>query len=77
MGETDASEAEAYLRERNFSARTYQSGGRWWADVASTRGDYVFPKYGVGSTASEAIVSAKRRWVVEQEPLPPLGRRLP
>lgn len=34
-------------------------------------------RYGVGATAEEAAQSAQRRYHVEEEPDPPLPRRLP
>ncbi|MDQ3822650.1 MAG: hypothetical protein M3321_05360 [Actinomycetota bacterium] len=77
MSEADATEAEAYFRERDFGVRTHHTDGKWWADLVSLRSRFEAPMYGVGSTEIEAIVSAKRRWIVEQEPSPPLSRRLP
>lgn len=77
MAEPDAAEAEAYFRERRWRLRTHHDEGKWWADLVSTDSDLDVPRYGVGASEAAAIVSAKQRWVVEQEPPQPLARRLP
>ena len=77
MADGNASEAEAYFRDRRLRIRTHQTDGRWWADLVSTDSDFEVPQYGVGATETEAVIRAKQRWRVEQEPPPPLPRRLP
>jgi hypothetical protein len=55
-----------------------RDGGTHWADVVSLEtGGVIAASYGAGTTEAEAKARAVRRWRVEQEPPPPLPRRLP
>jgi hypothetical protein len=73
----DSTEAEAWFNERGWRLRVYEESGKVWADLVSADSDFTVPKYGSGESADAAIVRAKRRWDVEQEPHPPTPRRFP
>jgi hypothetical protein len=82
---------DRYFAERGYALRVEQRnhddelprraktrGCTHWADVVSVeRGHVVASSYGAGMSDAEAKESALRRWRVEQEPSPPLPRRLP
>ena len=72
-----AAEAEAWFDARGWRLRSYTEGATAWVDLVSARSDFTVPKYGRGESAEAAIVGAKRRWDLEQEPPPPRPRRLP
>ena len=74
--EQEAAAAESWFNARNWTLRTYEADGEYWTDLIGKSGSPV-ERYGRGSSAEEAIVSAKRRWDVEQVGVPPLPRRLP
>jgi hypothetical protein len=82
---------DAYFAERGYELRVERRdldaelprkapsrGSTHWADVvASDTGQLVAASYGAGMSEAEARRSALKRWTVEQEPRPPLPRRLP
>ena len=72
---------DTYFGERGYVLRVEQrsrDGGTHWADVVSLEtGEVIAASSGVGMTEAEAKERALRRWRVEQEPPPPLPRRLP
>jgi phosphohistidine phosphatase len=72
----EAAGAERWFNARNWKLRTYREGDEYWTDLIGRSGPAV-EKYGRGSSAEAAILSAKDRWDVEQEGLRPLPRRLP
>ena len=70
------------VAERNLDARLPRSaesrGSTHWADLVSARSNEVVAQaYGSGQSVEEAKTRALERWIVEQEPPPPLPRRLP
>jgi hypothetical protein len=70
-------EAEAFFRERGWGIRAHDAEGKWWADLISDSTSAEVLRYGSGSTETEAVIRAKRRWAVEEEPPSPPPQRLP
>jgi hypothetical protein len=60
-------ETEAFFRGRGWRTKTHRTDGKWWADIISESTSAEVPRYGRGSTETEAVIRAKQRWVVEQE----------
>lgn len=71
---------ETYFDQRGFAIHVYEDPeeGDWSADLLSAdRGRMLQRRYGSGDSADGAALGAQRRYHVEQEPDPPLHRRLP
>jgi hypothetical protein len=81
-----ASDPDAYFAERGLVLRVAERNSdpelpqkgesresTHWADVVSARsGEVVAQSYGSGRSVDEAKTRALKRWIVEQEPSPPL-----
>jgi hypothetical protein len=71
---------ETYFTQRRFGLRLYEDAkeGDWSADLTSADRERTLQRrYGSGVSADAAALRAQRRYHVEQEPDPPLPRRLP
>lgn len=90
-GVGDETDPDVYFGERGLVLRVEERnldsqlppdaktrGSTHWADLVSSRdGHIVASSYGAGMNSAQAKQSALRRWRVEEEPPPPLPRRLP
>ena len=71
-----------HVKERNLDEElpldAESRGSTHWADLVSSEdGHTVASSYGAGLSEAEAKKRALLRWRVEEEPPPPLPRRLP
>ena len=75
----DAAAASQWLLGLGYEVELSTEGRHEWVSLRSIRDrKFVVPKYGRGPSAESAILSAARRWRIEQIGEPPAGaRRLP
>jgi hypothetical protein len=70
---------ETYFANRGWSlaVRRDREHGDYSADLTFDETGGLERRYGCGASEREAGVNAVHRWHVEQDPDPPLPRRLP